>query len=185
MGIYGAIPVEQAYRLMGHGPLVLVSTRSAKGAYDIAPVAWNTPVEKLPCRAAVVIDRGHKTFQNISETGEFAVCVPKAAQACMVRLAGSISGREAGKFEAFHIPWIPGVTMDVRIPEGILGHLECGVLKILDFDDAAIVIGECRYAAADPRGFNGRVLAEFPDGKTLHHLGEKIFAVPGDVPDRP
>ena len=53
------VQITQAYRLLNHGPTVLISS-AHNGKQNIMAAAWNMPVEFTPPRIAVVVDK--KTF---------------------------------------------------------------------------------------------------------------------------
>ena len=65
--MYKDIAINKAYRLINHGPLVLVCTHSKDGQADIAPVAWNCPVECEPTRILLAMAKEHKTVKNIKD----------------------------------------------------------------------------------------------------------------------
>lgn len=177
---YTDIPVESAHRLINHGPVVLVSTRDENGKYDIAPIAWTSPVHKTPPRLLVVIGKRHKTYENIKATGEFIVCVPHKSQVDMVKKTGSVSGKESDKFEDMNIEAFSGKKVDAKVPVDSVGYIECKVVNGLEIGLVEIVVGEPVTAAADKEAYNERLFTEKKAGKTLHHLGGRIFAVPSD-----
>ncbi|MGM0441787.1 MAG: flavin reductase family protein [Elusimicrobiota bacterium] len=174
---YMEIALDKAYRLLNHGPLVLISTRSEKGNYDIAPIAWNCPVRKSPTRVLAAVGKSHKTHKNIEETGEFIACVPNTGQADLARDVGSVSGDEYNKFEKFNINSIKGNRVNAKIPVGILGYIECKVHKKLSIEGISLIIGEAIYAAALREGFKERVWPENKEGRSLHHLGSGNFGI--------
>ncbi|MDA3793425.1 MAG: flavin reductase family protein [Elusimicrobia bacterium] len=169
------ISLDKAYRLLNHGPLILVSTRSAGGDYDIAPIAWNCPVKKSPTTVLAAIGKSHKTYDNIKETGEFIVCVPSAGQADMVKDTGSVSGRNTDKFKEFGIKAGKGKNLDCLVPKGIVGAIECKFKEEYD-EGVALVIGEAVRAYGSKEGFIKRVYPENREGRTLHHLGGGDFS---------
>lgn len=177
---YKNLGVNEAYRLIGSGPLVLVSTRSQKGSYDIASIAWNCPLNDAPTRVVVVVDKNHQTAANIRRVREFIVCVPHATQKKLVMDAGSVSGKKYDKFARFGIEAFSGRKVDALIPRGCVGYLECVLIQTVRTEFADLFIGECVAAAALKKAFRKRVLAEKREGKTLHHLGGSVFAVPAD-----
>jgi len=181
MNNYQEIPKDSSHRLINHGPVVWVSTRDNKGAYDIAPIAWGCPVRKDPPKLAVVVGNRHKTHENIKATGEFIVCVPHATQIELVKKTGSKSGMDLNKFEAFGIRAFQGKKVDALIPEGCIGYLECRVYSSVEVEKVEMFIGEVLSANVNPEAYSGRLLTEKEEGKTLHHLGERIFAVPSDA----
>lgn len=180
MKSYVEIGLESAMLLINHGPVVLVSTKDEKGGYDIAPVAWNCPLGKNPPRLLIVVGKRHRTCENITAAGEFIICVPHVSQAEMVRETGSVSGREIDKFDSMNIEAFAGSSVDAMIPEGCVGYLECKVEKVIDGGHVDIVAAEVLRAVVDKEAFDGRLLVEKEAGKTIHHLGDKIFAVPSD-----
>ncbi|MBN2406202.1 MAG: flavin reductase family protein [Elusimicrobia bacterium] len=180
MNNYKSISKDISYRLVNHGPLVMISTRSAKGEYDIAPVAWCCPADNSPSRILIAIDPGHMTYSNIKETGEFTVCVPNASQADLARKTGSVSGRDADKFAEFGIEHVKTSGVDTLVPTGCVGYICCKVFSDTDSDGVALVIGEAVEAAAHTRGFSDRVLIENEQGRTLHHLGGGTFGILSD-----
>jgi hypothetical protein len=57
---------------------------------------------------------------------------------------------------------------------------------LIELDEVGLVFGECLFAAADAEGFQqDRVQTARPAGKTLHHLGGNVFAVPSDQEIQP
>jgi flavin reductase (DIM6/NTAB) family NADH-FMN oxidoreductase RutF len=183
---YSEMDLEQAYRLIGHGPVVWVSTCSEPGKYDIAPIAWNCPVKKAPPRILVGIGQRHLTFENIKSQKEFIVCVPVLAQAQLVRATGSVSGNDVDKFAELKIDFREGKQVNARIPVGCLGYMECRVEEIHQVETLSLVVGEVLCAGVNPDAFeDNRLLVDRPSGKTLHHLGKHVFAYPSDEIDLP
>ncbi|MDC0977630.1 flavin reductase family protein [bacterium] len=180
MSDYMEVELGQAYRLINPGPLVLVSTVSKAGQYNIAPIAWSCPVEKDPANILVAIGKSHQTFKNIQETKKIIVCIPHASQLEIVKNTGKVSGEDIDKFEKFGIENITGKKSDCKIPTGVIGYIECNVINIVDTEDVGLVIGEAVYAAADSNAFTDRLLSETKAGKTLHHLGSNKFYIPTD-----
>ncbi|MFC2061500.1 flavin reductase family protein [Elusimicrobiota bacterium] len=177
MSDYIYISLDEAYRLINHGPLLLISTCGEDGRYDIAPIAWNCPVEKSPARVLIVVGKGHQTFKNIRDSKEFIACVPSSSQYDMVRKTGSVSGRDHDKFTKYNIDYIEGNKVNAMVPVGCVGFIECNVDNIIEEEDVGIIVGEAVKAYADNRGFSDRVLPENKEGETLHHLGGGIFGV--------
>lgn len=178
---YGNVPIDTAYRLINHGPTLLISSRSTRGAFDLAPIAWSCPVGMEPCRILLAIDPGHQTFRNIRATREFIACVPGKDQAEWVRQTGSVSGADADKFEKFKIPSFLGKKVRARIPQGSLAYLECRWQRAIRLEEVSLVVGRCVHAAALAGAFKGRLRTETPAAKTLHHLGGNVFTLPGDI----
>jgi len=180
MKSYIEVPPAFCNRLINHGPVILLSTRDENGAYNIAPIAWCSPVDKEPPMLLAVVGKDHKTYQNIAAVREFIMCVPHAGQLDLVWKTGKTSGSQVDKFDNFAIASFGGKHIDALIPQGCVGYLECSVRDIVDTAAVAIIIAEIVYAAADKEAFDQRLLTENPAGKTLHHLGGEIFTTPAD-----
>ncbi|MCK5076529.1 MAG: flavin reductase family protein [Calditrichia bacterium] len=167
-------------RLINHGPTVLVSTHDEQGKYNIAPIAWVSPVQKSPPKLLLVVGKSHKTYSNIIATKEFVVCVPHANQAGLVIQTGTSKGAETNKFLDFHIESFKAEKLNILIPDGCVGYLECKLSNRLEQEKVDIIIGEIIAAKAVKAAFSERMLIEKPEGKTLHHLGGSLFCTPSD-----
>ncbi len=178
---YIEVPLNEAYRLLNTGPLVMVSTVSKDKKYNTAPIAWACPAAKEPARVLIGVGKKHKTFSNIEETGVFAAAVPNISQVEMIKSTGSVSGKETDKFGEFNIKSMPAKKIDCIIPESVIGYIECKVINTFSVDKLALIVGEAVYAGADKNAYDGeRLLSETPAGKTVHHLGNKRFMALGD-----
>jgi len=175
---YVDVAIKSANRLINHGPTVLVSTRDEKGRYDIAPVAWISPVQKDPPKLLLVLDRNSQTYRNIIARKEFVVCVPHVDQAKLLIKTGSSSGAKVDKFSEFKIETFHASKLDVLIPQGCIGYIECALSNHFQEDDADILVGDVLAAKADNKAFTKRLMVEGPEGKTLHHLGGTAFCTP-------
>ncbi len=175
------MPLDEAYRLINTGPVVMVSTVSKSKQYDVAPIAWACPAQKSPSRVLIGVGRKHKTFTNIEETGQFVVSVPNISQVAMVTATGSVSGADVDKFAELDIPAIDAAQIDCKIPDGVIGYLECKLVEIYGNDHLGLILGEAVAAAVDPRAYDGdRLLAETPAGKAVHHLGDRRYMTLAD-----
>lgn len=74
-------PVElaKAYRLVNHGPTVLVSA-CHDGVEDVMAAAWCCALDFAPPKLTVVLDKATKTRELLENSGYFAIQVPTAAQ---------------------------------------------------------------------------------------------------------
>lgn len=142
---YEAVRPEEAYKMLNPGPLVLVASKGE--VYDLAPIAWNCPVDYEPVtKVLFVSDPAHQTALNIKKTGEFALCVPHASQGDIVERCGSVSGKDTDKYSRFSIPALRGRSADVLIPDGCVGWIECGLVRVIAEGSVELFIGEARSA---------------------------------------
>ncbi len=174
------IPLNKAYCLINAGPVVMISSVSKDKKYNTAPIAWASPARKEPTQILICIGKRHKTFSNISETKVFSAGIPNINQAEMIKAAGSVSGNETDKFKNLDIASEQSKKIDCLVPAGMIGNIECRVVDVFETDLVAMFLGEAVYASADPAAYNGeRLLSELPAGKTVHHLGNKLFMTLG------
>jgi flavin reductase (DIM6/NTAB) family NADH-FMN oxidoreductase RutF len=178
------VALEHASRLINFGPTVLVT--SAHGdRRNVMAAAWSMPVEFVPPRIAVVIDKKTFTRELVMAAGGFGICVPGAALADATFAVGSVSGRdEPDKFTRHDLRARPGPVLRMPVIEdGCSAWLECRLIREPRFEELYdTCVGEVVAAAADRRVFSeGRwtVSDEHASLQTLHHLGAGRFAVAG------
>ena len=179
----------RAYRLLNHGPTVLVT--SAHGHQrNVMAAAWNMPLDFDPPKVAIVIDRKTYTRELIEASGTFAINVPCRAQADLVVRVGSSSGREllgkqeADKFAAFGVPTFAASKVAAPLVEGCMAWLECRVIAEPHIQQAYdLFVAEVVAARADQRVFsNGRWLFEgHEELRTLHHISGGQFFTAGET----
>ena len=185
MGHFQPVRLEQASRLINHGPTVLV-TSAHGGRRNIMAAAWSMPVEFTPPRIAIVIDKSTFTRELIHASGHFGVCIPGAALADLTYAVGSVSGRGIDKFERFGIDARAGAITGVPLLEqGCAAWMECRLIPEPHTEQAYdTCFAEVLSAAADVRIFeNGRwsVREDNAGLHTLHHLGAGLFAQAGST----
>lgn len=184
------VPVDlpKVYRLLNHGPTVLVSAAHA-GRRNLMAAAWAMPLDFDPPKVAVVIDKATFTRQLMEASGEFALQLPCRAQADLAFTVGSVSGRElaaAGtdKFTRYRIGEFEATMVGAPLVAGCVAWLECRVIAWPEVQRAHdLFLGEVVAAQADSRVFiDGRWRFEAADAglRTLHHLGAGEFLMPGE-----
>jgi len=189
MNMRNPVGLSKSYRLLSHGPTVLVS--SAHGEQrNIMAAAWNMPLDFDPPKIAIVIDKKTYTRELIEASGSFAINVPCRAQAEMVVKVGSSSGREllgkaeADKFSAFELPTFAASKIAAPLLEGCVAWLECKVITEPHFQQQYdLFLGEVAAAWADERVFSdGRWHFEGHDElRTIHHVAGGAFFTIGEA----
>jgi len=193
-------PVElaKAYRLLNHGPTVLVTAAHA-GQRNVMAAAWNMPLDFQPPKVAVVIDRNTFTRGLIDASRCFGLSVPRAGMLAAVMKAGSLSGRELAaqgldKFDACGLQAVqPAAAHDddaacsvaeraTPLVEGCLAWLLCRLLP--EPEVAArhdLFLAEVIAAWADPTAFSDGRWHLPADGsqRSIHHVAGGAFFVTG------
>ena len=178
------VELKNAYRLLNHGPTVLVSSQHGERR-NIMAAAWNMPLDFDPPKIAIVIDKNSYTRELIEASGSFAINVPCRAQAEMVVEVGSSSGRELigkspdNKFAGFGINTFAASKIAAPLVEGCVAWLECKVIPEPHIQNTYdLFLGELVAAHADSRVFSdGHWHFEGHDDlRTIHHIAGGNFS---------
>ncbi|CAG9178665.1 flavin reductase family protein [Cupriavidus pampae] len=185
-------PVElaKAYRLLNHGPTVLVSAAHG-GQRNIMAAAWAMPLDFAPPKVAVVLDKSTWTRQLLEASGTFALQVPTVAQVDLTEALGSSSGQafaeqKTDKFAAYGLQTFQGDVIEAPLLEGCAAWLECRLLPEAAIQQTYdLFLGEVIAAHADTRVFSaGRWHFAGQDAlRTIHHVAGGHFIVDGDAVD--
>ena len=163
-----SIPLPKAFRLLNHGPVLLVSG-CHNGTDNAMAAAWGCPLDYNPCRLTVVLDKSAFTRNLIEQSGRFAVQIPVQTQAELV-LAMGRSSRNANPRK-----------MD-NVVAGCAAWLACRVLPEPHNQQAYdLFIGEVEAAWADDAVFRDghwRFDEAGDDWRTLHYVsGGQFYAI--------
>ncbi|WP_192459544.1 flavin reductase family protein [Musicola keenii] len=182
-------PVElaKAYRLINHGPTVLVSA-CHDGVEDVMAAAWCCGLDFAPPKLTVVLDKATKTRELLEHDGYFVIQVPTAAQLALTNQVGSISLHDAPNklarcgVELFHLE---GVS--VPLVAGCSAWLWCKLISEPHNQQTYdLFIGEIVGAWADSRVFSdGHWQFEHadPQWRSLHHVAGGHFYAIGEALD--
>ncbi|MGL6048181.1 MAG: flavin reductase family protein [Vogesella sp.] len=177
------VPLAQAYRLLNHGPTVLVSSAHA-GQQNVMAAAWAMPLDFDPPKILVVIDKATHTRKLMEASGEFALNVPCRYQAQAVVAAGSASGADCDKFAASGLQAMPAQRIAAPLVQGCSAYLECRIIQEPhNQQQYDLFIAEVVAAQADSRVFShGRWHFDGHDAlRSLHHVAGGHFCVSGDT----
>lgn len=174
------VDLPKAYRLLNHGPTVLVSAQH-EGRRNVMAAAWAMPLDFDPPKVAVVIDKSTYTRELVEQSGRFALSVPCQMQARMVHGVGSHSGRNQDKFAAYHLHVLEEPGAQSPLISGCVAWLDCERLpqpeQEAKFD---LFLGQVTAAWALSQVFTaGRWHFEGHDEmRTLHHIaGGQFFSI--------
>ena len=185
------VELGKAYRLLNHGPTVLVSA-AHNGQRNIMAAAWAMPLDFAPPKVAVVLDKATWTRQLLEASGEFALQVPTVSQVDITQALGSSSGlalteqQGIDKFAAYGLQAFDGSVVSAPLLEGCAAWLECRLLPEPAIQHSYdLFLGEVVAAHADSRVFSeGRWhFTGHDDLRTIHHVAGGHFLVDGDAVD--
>jgi len=178
------VELAKAYRLLNHGPTVLVSSAHG-GRRNVMAAAWCMPLDFDPPKLLVVIDRSTFTRELIEASGEFAINVPTQAQRALTVAVGSDSGRDRDKFADLDIMTFAGDRVAAPLIEGCVAWLECRVVPETHSQSRYdLFIGEVLAARADSRVFSAGRWHFGPAHdalRTLHHVAGGASFVTGPM----
>ena len=174
------IPVEmrRAYKLLNHGPTVLVGAASG-GRSNVMAAAWAMALDFEPPKVAVVVAAETFTRKLIDATGVFTLSIPTVAQVDLTYAVGTISGADTDKLAELAVKTFPATEIEGPLVEGCVGWLECRAANEPHIAEAYdLFIGEVVAAWADDEVWkNGTWAFTRDDHRTIHHVaGGSFFA---------
>lgn len=172
-------PDQDARRVLGGAPVVLVTTRY-RGTDNVMPVAWNTPLSNNPPLVGIVVHPSRHTYDMIRAAEEFAINVPGQRLMNHVQYMGSVSGRDLQKIEAARMPTFEARRIDAPLLEGCIAYIECGLEDALRVGDHVLFIGQVKLVSIEEEAFNETWLLEDDNLKPLHYLGLDYYAILGE-----
>lgn len=176
------VDLKQAYRLLNHGPTVIV-TSAAGGRRNIMAAAWSMPLDFNPPKITVVIDKSTFSRGLIESSGEFVLNIPGRSLAQATLQVGSCSGHDTDKFATFGLDTFAGDQVAAPLLAGCLAWLECKLVpephnqQVYD-----LFIGEVVAAWADSAAFSeGRWVLEAGSERSIHYVAGGAFFETGEA----
>jgi flavin reductase (DIM6/NTAB) family NADH-FMN oxidoreductase RutF len=180
------VPLARCYRLLNHGPTVLVSAAHGDKR-NVMAAAWNMALDFSPPKVAVVLDKSTYTRKLIEAEGTFALSIPAAQIVDETFAVGNISGlnedgTELDKFARYGLGAFASEKISAPLVVGCVGWLECVRIPEPHIETTYdLFLGEVVAAWADSRVYvDGRWNLENPKLRTLHHVAGGFFLMPAD-----
>ncbi|MHA2603048.1 MAG: flavin reductase family protein [Candidatus Thorarchaeota archaeon SMTZ1-83] len=127
---------------------------------------------KPPCVMVGIVPK-RLTFELISKKREFGINIPRADQLDIVRMCGSISGREADKFAKTGVTPMQGKAIESFLIEECPVSLECEVVYEVDYGGThRWFVGEIKAAHIDQDYTRDDALMYWP--REYRRVGEVI-----------
>ena len=180
---FTAVPLEKAYRLLNHGPTVLVSAQHA-GEHNVMSAAWACALDFAPPKVTVVLDKATRTRVLVEQSGFFALQLPTVPQAAMTVGIGTDSAISTPDklskhgVELFQAPEYP----DLPLVQGCAAWLICKLIaEPHNQQTYDLFIGEVIAAWADERVFRDghwEFTTAPAELRTLHYVaGGQFYAI--------
>ncbi len=165
------LPLNEVYRLLEPGPVVLLTTAS-DGIDNVMTMSWHMMIEFTPPLLACIVSTGDHSFAALQATGECVIAIPAVALAPKVVAVGNCSGRDVDKFKTVGLTPAPAERVKAPLVAECFANLECRVIDTRLVDDYNLFVMEVVKAWIDPAQ---------KDPKTIHHHGYGTFAVDGET----
>ncbi|WBS04085.1 flavin reductase family protein [Pseudoduganella sp. SL102] len=180
-----AVPLEKAYRLLNHGPTVLVSARH-EGVDNVMAAAWACALDYAPPKLTVVLDKAAATRALVENSGRFVIQVPTVRQLDLTYQVGHRSlASEPDKLARSGVELFGMPGFDLPFVAGCSAWLACRVLHEPRNEAAYdLFIGEIEAAWSDTRVFrDGHWQFESADPglRSLHYIAGGFFYAIGDA----
>ena len=179
---FSPVPLDKAYRLLNHGPTVIVSAQHA-GERNAMSAAWACALDLVPPKVTVVLDKATRTRALVEGSGLFALQLPTVPQAAMTVGIGTDSATTVPDKLARHgVPLFDAPGFELPLVQGCAAWLVCRLIpEPHNQQTYDLFIGEVIAAWADDRVFrNGHWEFETaPDElRTLHYVaGGQFYAI--------
>lgn len=183
------VDLNKAYRLLNHGPTVLVSAGHA-GVENVMAAAWACALDFTPPKVTVVLDKATRTRALVEASGRFALQLPTVPIAALTVELGTISAlQQPGKLAQSGVQLFDAPGQQTPLVAGCAAWLECRLLpEPHNQHSYDLFIGEVTGAWADDRVFReGHWHFETApqDLRTLHYVAGGHFYAIGEAIDVP
>lgn len=165
------LSLAKAYTLLEPGPVVLITT-AHKGRRNIMTLSWHCMMEFEPPLVGFVMSGGNDSFALLKGSRECVINIPTVEIARQVVAVGNCHGSEIDKFAEFGLTAKPAAVVEAPLIAECYANLECKVtdtrlVNQYNFFVLEVVKGWIDTAVKNPR--------------TLHHRGNGVFMVAGEV----
>lgn len=176
------VSLEKAYRLINHGPAVLVSARHG-GVDDVMAASWACALDFAPPKLTVVLDKATRTRALVEGSGLFVIQVPTAAQLQLTHTVGTHSlGDTPDKLARAGVELFDVEGHDQPFVAGCSAWLACRLVpEPHNQNTYDLFIGEVVGAWADTRVFRDghwHFQDADPSLRSLHYIaGGQFYAI--------
>lgn len=179
------VPLDKAYRLLNHGPTVLVSAHHG-GIDNVMAAAWACALDFAPPKLTVVLDKSTSTRALVEASGQFVIQVPTAQLLQLTHEVGTRSrATEPDKLEVAGVELLRLGTSGMPFVAGCSAWLACRLVPEPHNQRAYdLFIGEVTAAWADDRVFrDGHWHFEDADPawRSIHHIAGGHFYAIGEA----
>jgi len=176
------VEADVCFRLLHPKLIALVTSCDKKGKPNVMTVAWITPAQDEPPVVAFSVGKDSLTYRNLLETKEFVVNIPSIGMLSAVWVCGTKSGKKVDKFRASGLK--ASKSKSVRPPrvEGCVAYLECRLLKRIELEESALILGKVLRAEVSEELFDAKKsIYDAKKFKPILHLGGRYFTTTSGI----
>ncbi|HOL44655.1 MAG TPA: flavin reductase family protein [Methanothrix sp.] len=148
-------------------PVVLISTVSKDGIRNVAPWSNFTPILRPLDEVMLASWIKRDTLENIRQTGEFVVNVPRVGMEDAIIITARNYPPEVDEFEEAHLEAKPSVKVKPPSVAGSIAWAECVLLEEVVRERFVLVIGKVVHLEVDESFFNLDGDMDFESAKPL------------------
>jgi flavin reductase (DIM6/NTAB) family NADH-FMN oxidoreductase RutF len=146
--------------------VALICTSNKEGKPNVMTASFLMPISFEPKILAVSVSPKRYSFDNLKEVPEFTLNILARKMKEIAKICGSFSGRKCDKFRMAKLKIEKSKKVSPPVIKNCPISLECKVLKMKEFGDHFLVVGEVLEEWIRKEKFN----------PLLHKTGE-IFMV--------
>lgn len=152
-------------------PVVLLSTISQDGVRNAAPWSCVTPVLRPLDEVLIASWLKRDTLENIRQTGEFVINVPRAGMEDAVMTCAKSFPPEVDELKEAGLVARPSVKVKPPGIEGCLAWAECTVEEEIAREKYVLIVGRVVHLEADDRFFSPENGMDFEKAMPLCIMG--------------
>lgn len=123
-------------------PTSIITSTDTSGTANLMTASWVGIVSKTPPTMAVSLNKGRKTYKNITQSGEFVVNMVPASLAVEADYCGIRSGHRDDKLEETGLSLEPAEIVKVPMLVESPLNVECRLSQEIDLGDYRLLIAE-------------------------------------------
>lgn len=174
------LDLARAYRLLNHGPTVLVSTTDG-AVPNAAAIAWCAPASRAPARFVLTIGTRHKTWDNLTASGECVINLPTVEALEQLWVCGHRTGHHGDKLGPAGIEVMPSTVVEAPRLTCCVAWIEAELVQAPLYEGTSLVLVEAVAVETVPGLIDEAGHLDVTRFHTLHHLGGPRFTLPGEV----
>jgi len=152
-------------------PVVLISTASQEGVRNAAPWSCVTPVLRPLDEVLIASWPKRDTLDNIRQTGEFVINVPRAGMEDAVMICARNYPPEVDEMVEAGLTPRPSKVVKAAGIEGCLAWAECTLEEEIARDRYVLIIGRVVHLEADDRFFSETEGMDYEKAMPLCSMG--------------